>query len=127
MRTPAIPRIYTVPLLIALLLLKGTTVSTLYCAQSVAGLLRSDLGASLWISLMPSAALVGYAIGVAILAAVARDLTAASGIGLHALVLGVGLSAAAGSVAIFGAGKLRRRLGERFRHAASNSNRLLTS
>ena len=95
MRAPAIPRSSTVPLLAALFLLNGTTVSTLYWAQSVAGLVRSDLGASLWISLMPSAALVGYAIGVAILAAVARDLTTASGIGLHALLLGVGLSAAA--------------------------------
>ena len=95
MFAPSISRSSTVPLLAALLLLNGTTVSTLYWAQSVAGLVRSDLGASFWVSLMPSAALVGYAVGVAILAAVARDLTTASGIGVHALLLSVGLSVAA--------------------------------
>jgi hypothetical protein len=90
----SISRSSNVPLLAVLLLLNGATVSTLYWAQSVAGLARLDLGASLWISLMPSAALVGYAIGVALLAAAARDLTTPSGLGLHALLLGVGLSAA---------------------------------
>ena len=95
MLAPSISRSSTIPLLAALLLLNGTTVSTLYWAQSVAGLVRADFGASIWINLMPSAALVGYAIGVAGLATLVRDLTTASGIGLHALLLGVGLGAAA--------------------------------
>ena len=95
MLASTVPRSSTVPFLAALLLLNGTAVSTLYWAQSVAGLARSDLGDSFWVNLMPSAALVGYAIGVAVLAAVARDLTTPNGIGLHALLLGVGASAAA--------------------------------
>ena len=91
----SVSRSVTGPLLVALLALNAATVSSLYSAQAVTGLARTDLGASFWISLMPSATLAGYAIGVALLAAVARDLTAASGIGLHALLLAVGLSAAA--------------------------------
>lgn len=95
MLAPSVPRHSAVPFLAGLLLLNGATVSTLYWAQSVAGLVRADLGPSGWTGLAPSATLAGYAIGVALLASVARDLTAANGLGLHALLLGAGLSAAA--------------------------------
>ena len=83
------------PLLLALFALNGVTVSTLYWAQAVASLARLEFGPSLWASLMPSATLAGYAIGVALLAGLARDLTAANGLGLHALLLSLGLGAAA--------------------------------
>ena len=95
MLAPSVPRSSVFPLLAALLVLNGTTVSTLYWAQSVAPLARASLGASYWVGLMPSATLAGYAVGVALLASIARDLTTANGIGLHALLLGTGLSAAA--------------------------------
>ena len=95
MLAPSVPRSSARPLLITLLMLNGMTVSTLYWAQSVAGVARSDLGPSIWLSLMPSAALAGYAIGVALLAFLARDMTTANGIGLHSLLLGGGLGAAA--------------------------------
>ena len=91
----SLPRSSVRPLLLTLLLLNGTTVSTLYWAQSVAALTRSEMGPSIWLGLMPSAALAGYAVGVALLASIARDLTTANGLGLHALLLGVGLSTAA--------------------------------
>lgn len=83
------------PLLLALFSLNGVTVSTLYWAQAVATLARQDAAPSVWAGMMPSATLAGYAIGVALLAAVARDMTSANGLGLHTLVLGVGLGLAA--------------------------------
>ncbi len=95
MLAPSVSRSSALPLLIALFALNGVTVSTLYWAQSMASLARLDMGSSLWASLMPSATLAGYACGVAALAALARDMTTASGLGLHALVLGVGLGSAA--------------------------------
>ena len=95
MFAPSLSRGAVRPLIISLLALNAMTVSTLYWAQAVASLARADLGASIWLSLMPSATLAGYAIGVALLAALARDMTTANGIGLHALVLGVGLGTAA--------------------------------
>ncbi len=90
-----LPRIAALPLLIALFALNGVTVSTLYWAQSMAALARLDTGPSVWASMMPSATLAGYALGVATLAALARDMTTANGLGLHALLLGVGLGLAA--------------------------------
>lgn len=95
MLSPSLPRSSAVSLIAALLALNGTTVSTLYWAQAVAGHIRTDLGESWWVGLMPSAALAGYALGVALLAAVARDLTTASGLGLQALLLAAGLGVAA--------------------------------
>lgn len=95
MLAPSVPRSSAVPFLAELLLLNGATVSTLYWAQSVTASIRADFGSSAWTALAPSAAMAGYAIGVALLASVARDLTTANGLGLHALLLGVGLSAAA--------------------------------
>lgn len=91
----SLPRSSASPLLAALLALNGVTVSTLYWAQAVASVAQLEAGPSIWASLMPSATLAGYAIGVAGLAAVARDLTTANGLGLQALLLGVGLGAAA--------------------------------
>lgn len=88
------------PLLISLFALNGVTVSTLYWAQAVASVARLEFGPSVWVSMMPSATLAGYAIGVAMLAALARDLTAANGLGLHALLLGLGLGAAAVAPAV---------------------------
>ena len=88
-------RSLALPLLIALCGLSTVTVSTLYWAQSMTPLVRLDLGWSLWVSLMPSATLAGYALGVAALAAFARDMTTANGLGLHALLLGLGLAIAA--------------------------------
>lgn len=88
------------PLLVALFALNGVTVSTLYWAQAVASVERLEFGPSVWANMMPSATLAGYAIGVALLAALARDLTTANGLGLHALLLGLGLGAAAVAPAI---------------------------
>ena len=95
MSAPSASRSSALPLLIALFALNGVTVSTLYWAQSMASLARLEMGSSLWVSLMPSATLAGYACGVAALAALVRDMTIANGLGLHALVLGVGLGSAA--------------------------------
>ena len=95
MLAPSVSRSSARPLLIALFALNGVTVSTLYWAQSMAPLARLETGPSLWISMMPSATLAGYALGVATLAALARDMTTANGLGLHALLLGVGLGLAA--------------------------------
>ncbi|MDT7952168.1 MAG: hypothetical protein RQ966_11760 [Acetobacteraceae bacterium] len=95
MLAPSVPRISASPLLLALFALNGVTVSTLYWAQSLAPLARAELGPSIWMSQMPSATLVGYALGVAALAGLARDLTTANGLGLHALLLGLGLGAGA--------------------------------
>ena len=95
MTTQALPETSTRPLLISLFALNGVTVSTLYWAQAVASVARLEFGPSVWVSMMPSATLAGYAIGVAMLAALARDLTTANGLGLHGLLLGLGLGAAA--------------------------------
>lgn len=95
-----LPRSSARSLLLALLVLNGVTVSTLYWAQAVASMVRLEFGPSAWVSLMPSATLVGYAIGVALLAGLARDLTTANGLGLHALLLGVGLGTAAVAPAV---------------------------
>ena len=95
MLAPSVPRSSALPLLISLFALNGVTVSTLYWAQAMAPLARVEMGASFWAGMMPSATLAGYAIGVAMLAALARDMTTANGLGLHALVLGVGLGVAA--------------------------------
>lgn len=95
MLAPSVSRSSALPLLISLFALNGVTVSTLYWAQSMASLARHDMGSSFWASMMPSATLTGYALGVATLAAFARDMTTANGLGLHALLLGVGLGIAA--------------------------------
>lgn len=95
MLAPSVPRSSTLPLLIALCALNGVTVSTLYWAQSMAALARLEMGDAAWATMMPSATLAGYALGVALLATFARDMTMANGLGIHALVLGVGLGIAA--------------------------------
>ena len=87
----SVPRTSARSLLIALMALNGITVSTLYWAQSIATRAVLELGPSLSVRLMPSATLTGYAVGVALLAWMARDLTSPNGLGLHALLLGVGL------------------------------------
>lgn len=95
MLASSVSRSSATPLLIALFALNSVTVSTLYWAQSMASLARLEMGSSGLASLMPSATLAGYALGVAILAALARDMTTANGLGLHALMLGLGLVGAA--------------------------------
>ncbi|RYD29107.1 MAG: hypothetical protein EOP89_00815, partial [Lysobacteraceae bacterium] len=75
MAVRSLPRTSARSLLFALLVLNGVTVSTLYWAQAVASMVRLEFGPSVWVSLMPSATLAGYAIGVALLAGLARDLT----------------------------------------------------
>ena len=95
MLAPSVPRSSALPLLMALFALNGVTVSTLYWAQAMASLARTEMGSSWWATLMPSATLAGYALGVATLAALARDMTTGNGLGLHALLLGAGLGAAA--------------------------------
>ncbi len=95
MFAPSAARSSTLPLLTALFALNAVAVSTLYWAQSVALLARMEMGSSLWASMMPSATLAGYAVGVAMLAVLARDMTTASGLGFHALLLGAALGSAA--------------------------------
>ncbi len=61
--------------LMPLIVANGVTVSALYWAQSVVVSASAEFGPSTAIRLMPGATLVGYAIGVAMLAGMARDLT----------------------------------------------------
>jgi predicted MFS family arabinose efflux permease len=78
-----------------LAILNSASVSTLYWAQSLVLRAAAEFGPSPIVRLMPGATLAGYAVGVALLAAVARDLTSPSGLVLHLLVLTAGLCAAA--------------------------------
>lgn len=92
--------------LIWLAVMNGASVSTLYWAQSLVVRAAAEFGSSPVIRLMPGATLAGYAAGVALLAAVAKDLTSSSGFLLHLLVLTAGLCAVASApeptVATFG-------------------------
>ena len=74
-------------MLIALALANGVTVSTLYWGQALLGRALEEFGPSATISLMPGASLIGYAGGVAALAAFAPDLTDPKGFGRHFLLL----------------------------------------
>ena len=73
--------------LVPLLLTNALAVSSLYWAQSVVGLAAADLGPSAIIALTPSATLLGYALGVAGQAILARDLSRTSGLVLHGACL----------------------------------------
>lgn len=95
MAAQTIPKSATGRELISLALMNGASVSTLYWAQSLVLRAAAELGPSPVIQLMPGATLAGYAAGVALLAAVARDLTSSSGFVLHLLVLTTGLCAVA--------------------------------
>lgn len=81
--------------LIWLGVMNGASVSTLYWAQSLLIRAAAEFDASPMVRLMPGATLAGYAAGVALLAAVARDLTSPVGLILHLLVLTGGLCAVA--------------------------------
>ena len=81
--------------LLPLIFCNGVTVSTLYSAQSVIGHAAAEFGPSSALQLMPGATLAGYAVGVALLAALCRDLTSPRGLLLHSLLLGVSLCAVA--------------------------------
>ncbi len=65
----------------------GATVATLYLAQALVTPATAEFGPSTAILLMPGATLAGYAIGVGLSAAVARDLTARRGLALHLFLL----------------------------------------
>ena len=77
--------------LLCFALMNGASVSTLYWAQSLVMRAGSEFGPSLAVRLMPGATLAGYAVGVALLAAVVRDLTSPIGLVLHVLILTAGL------------------------------------
>jgi predicted MFS family arabinose efflux permease len=75
--------------------MNGTSVSTLYWAQSLVIRAGAEFGPSPLVQLMPGATLAGYAVGVALLAAIARDLTSPTGLVLHVIVLTAALCIAA--------------------------------
>jgi predicted MFS family arabinose efflux permease len=95
MATHSFPRLASGRELAWLCLMNGVSVSTLYWAQSLVLRAAAEFGPSPIVRLMPGATLAGYAAGVALLAAVARDLTTPTGLVLHLLVLTAGLCAAA--------------------------------
>src|SRR4051794_1508393 len=82
-------------LLPPLMLANGVAVSTLYWGQAVVGRAVQEFGPSAAVSLMPGAALAGYAAGVAGLALVAGDLTSPRGMGGQFGLLVLALTAAA--------------------------------
>ena len=80
-------------------MLNGATVSTLYWTQSLAFDAATAFEASSIVRLIPAATFAGYAAGVALLAAAARDLTSGHGLLLHLIVLTAGLCALASAAA----------------------------
>ncbi len=95
MSSHAVPRLASGRELVLFSVLNGAGVSTLYWAQSLVVQASAEFGTSLAVKLMPGATLAGYAAGVALLAAVARDLTSPAGLTLHLLLLTAGLCAVA--------------------------------
>src|SRR3954452_16586437 len=93
------PRLSAVRLLLPLTLANGIAVSTLYWGQAVVARAGDEFGRSAAISLMPGATLAGYAAGVAALATVAGDLTAARGLAWHFALLAAASCAAAAAPA----------------------------
>jgi hypothetical protein len=88
-------------LLLKLALANGVAVSTLYWGQAVVARAAEEFGPSLALGLMPGATLAGYAGGVAVLAWLSRDLTAARGLAWHfGLLAGAALIAGAAPVAL---------------------------
>lgn len=71
------------------------TVSSLYWAQSVSGQATAELGQPALVAIAPGATLLGYALGVAALATLSRDLSSPGGLALHGMCLAVALCLAA--------------------------------
>ncbi len=69
--------------------------SSLYWAQSLAGQAAAELGRSVPLAMAPGATLLGYAGGVAALAALSRDLSSPRGLARHGVALALALCLAA--------------------------------
>ncbi len=89
------PRAASTNVLIALAAANAVTVSTLYWGQALVWRAIDEFGPSATISLMPGATLIGYAAGVAGLAAIAGDLTDPRNLGRQFLLLVAALCGAA--------------------------------
>ena len=81
--------------LVALALANAVTVSTLYWGQALVWRALDEFGPSSAVNLMPGATLIGYAAGVAGLAGFGGDLSSATNLGKHFLLLIAALCAAA--------------------------------
>lgn len=81
--------------LVTIALANGTTVSTLYWVQSLPGLVAEEFGRATSNTLTPAATLMGYAMGVAGLAALAKELTGLKAFVVHLSVLVAALCIAA--------------------------------
>ena len=94
--------------LVPLLMINALAVSSLYWAQSVVGLVTAELGSSAVVALTPGATLLGYALGVAAQAVLARDLSRTSGLVLHGACLSAAqcLTAIAPNIATIAIGYL---------------------
>ena len=77
--------------LVPLLIINAFAVSSLYWAQSVVDLTTAELGSSAVVAFTPGATLLGYALGVAGQAILARDLSRTSGLVLHGACLSAAL------------------------------------
>lgn len=95
--TPSVDRAERWGELTPLIVTNGVTVSALYWAQSIVMRVSAEFGPSAAINLLPGATLAGYAVGVAVLAGWARDLTSAKNLGIHTCLLAAGLGLAAAS------------------------------
>ncbi|HYZ64001.1 MAG TPA: hypothetical protein VE650_16255, partial [Acetobacteraceae bacterium] len=89
------PTLSRARLLVPLTLANGVAVSSLYWGQAVVARAAGEFGGSATVSLVPGAALAGYAMGVAGLATLAGDLTEPGGLARHFLLLVAALCLAA--------------------------------
>ena len=87
----------TVLAMASLAVASALAVSSLYWAQSVVIQAAQELGPSTFVSMAPSATLLGYALGVAVLATYFHDLSTPRGLALHGTGLAAALSLAAAS------------------------------
>ena len=81
------------PLVVA----NALAVSSLYWAQSIVGEAAAEFGPSTLIAMAPGATLLGYAVGVAALATLSRDLSEPSSLAYHGICLAGALCLAAAS------------------------------